>query len=43
MVQAAFNLGARGYEVKIRAATDLLAAIEAVLDGGQFVSRGLIG
>jgi DNA-binding NarL/FixJ family response regulator len=41
-VQAALNLGAWGYVVKTRAASDLLAAIEAVLDGRQFVSSGLI-
>ena len=37
-VQAALNLGAWGYVVKTRAASDLLVAIEAVLDGRQFVS-----
>src|ERR1700675_3276237 len=41
-VQAALSLGAWGYVAKARAARDLLAAIEAVLEGRQFVSRGLI-
>jgi DNA-binding NarL/FixJ family response regulator len=40
-VQEALNLGARGYVVKTRVAIDLLAAVEAVLEGRQFVSRGL--
>ena len=43
VVQEALNLGAGGYVVKTRAATDLLAAIEAVLEGRQFVSTGLSG
>jgi len=42
LVQASLSLGARGYVAKTRAATDLLAAVEAVLDGRQFVSSGLI-
>ena len=42
LVQEAFNLGARGYVAKTRAATDLLAAADAVLEGGRFVSSGLI-
>jgi len=41
VVQEALNLGARGYVVKGRAEIDLLAAVEAVLDGGLFVSSGL--
>ena len=41
-VQAALSLGAWGYVPKARAARDLLAAIEAVLEGRQFVSGGLI-
>jgi DNA-binding NarL/FixJ family response regulator len=41
VVQEAFNLGARGYVVKARAATDLLAAVDAVLEGRQFVSFGV--
>jgi DNA-binding NarL/FixJ family response regulator len=42
IVQAALSSGARGYVAKTRAASDLLAAIEAVLEGRQFVSSGLI-
>jgi DNA-binding NarL/FixJ family response regulator len=41
LVREALNLGARGYVAKTRAANDLLAAIEAVLEGRQFVSPGL--
>jgi len=41
MVQAAFGLGARGYVAKTKVASDLRAAIEAVLGGRQFVSPGL--
>jgi DNA-binding NarL/FixJ family response regulator len=41
VVQAALNLGARGYVLKITAASELLAAVEAVLRGDQFVSSGL--
>jgi DNA-binding NarL/FixJ family response regulator len=43
VVQEAFNLGARGYVAKTRAASDLLAAAEAVLEGRRFVSSGLTG
>ena len=43
VVQEALNLGARGYVVKARAASDLLAAVETVLEGRQFVSPGLSG
>ena len=43
VVQEAFSLGAWGYVVKVRAAIDLLAAVEAVLEGGQFISSGLSG
>jgi DNA-binding NarL/FixJ family response regulator len=42
VVTEALSFGARGYVLKIRAVTDLLAAVEAVLGGGRFVSRGLI-
>jgi DNA-binding NarL/FixJ family response regulator len=38
-VQEALSLGALGYVVKTRAGTDLLAAVEAVLTGEQYVSR----
>lgn len=41
MVEGALSLGACGYVVKIQAATDLPSALDAVLDGGQFVSTGL--
>ena len=43
IVQEALNLGARGYVLKKMAARDLLAAVEAVLEGRQFVSDGLSG
>lgn len=43
VVQEALNLGARGYVVKTRAAIDLLAAVEVVLEGRQFVSGGIVG
>jgi DNA-binding NarL/FixJ family response regulator len=38
VVQEALSLGASGYVVKTRAATELLAAVEAVLMGKHFVS-----
>jgi DNA-binding NarL/FixJ family response regulator len=40
MVQEALSLGAWGYVVKGMAGADLLAAVETVLEGGQFVSGG---
>jgi DNA-binding NarL/FixJ family response regulator len=43
VVQAGLNLGAMGWVVKTRAAIDLLAAVQAVCDGRQFVSGGLSG
>jgi DNA-binding NarL/FixJ family response regulator len=43
VVQAGLNLGARGYIHKTRAASDLLPAVEAVLEGRRFVSDGLSG
>jgi DNA-binding NarL/FixJ family response regulator len=43
VVQEGLNLGARGYVSKTRAALDLVAAVEAVLDGRRFVSAGLSG
>ena len=43
VVQEALNLGAWGYVVKTNAAIGLLAAVEAVLEGRQFVSVGLLG
>lgn len=42
VVQEALNLGARAYVLKSKIASDLQAAIAAVLEGGQFVSSGLI-
>ena len=42
IVPEALSLGASGYVLKQNVATDLLPAINAVLDGRQFVSRGLI-
>ena len=41
VVQEALNLGAWGYVVKTRVASDLLAAVDAFLEGRQFVSIGL--
>jgi DNA-binding NarL/FixJ family response regulator len=41
VVKAALKLGAWGYVVKTRAASDLLAAVNAILEGKQFVSVGL--
>jgi DNA-binding NarL/FixJ family response regulator len=38
VVQLAISLGARGYVVKNKAATDLVTAVEAVLSGIKFVS-----
>ena len=43
VVQEALALGALGYVVKAHAGTELLAAVEAVLKGRQFVSGGLSG
>jgi DNA-binding NarL/FixJ family response regulator len=42
VVQQALSLGALGYVIKAHAATELFAAVEAVLRGEQFVSRTLI-
>jgi DNA-binding NarL/FixJ family response regulator len=41
VAQEALSSGARGYVLKTRAGTDLLAAVGAVLEGRQFVSDGL--
>ena len=38
VVQEALSLGARGYVVKIKAASELLTAVEAVLMGKMFVT-----
>jgi DNA-binding NarL/FixJ family response regulator len=43
VVQEALALGALGYVVKAHAGSELLAAVEAVLHGRQFVSSGLSG
>jgi DNA-binding NarL/FixJ family response regulator len=43
VVQEALALGALGYVVKAHAGSELLAAVEAVLQGRQFVSSGLSG
>jgi DNA-binding NarL/FixJ family response regulator len=41
IVQKALSLGAHGYIQKLSAGTDLLSAIDAVLDGHRFVSRSV--
>jgi DNA-binding NarL/FixJ family response regulator len=41
VVQAAFSSGAQAYVLKSSAGIDLLAAVEAVLEGRQFVSSSL--
>jgi DNA-binding NarL/FixJ family response regulator len=43
VAQEAFSLGALGYVVKAHAGSELLAAVEAVCQGRQFVSKGLSG
>jgi DNA-binding NarL/FixJ family response regulator len=43
VVQEALSLGALGYVVKAHAGNELLAAVEAVCQGRQFVSRGISG
>jgi DNA-binding NarL/FixJ family response regulator len=42
VITAALNSGAKGYVHKGNAATDILPAVEAVLSGNRFLSRGLI-
>jgi DNA-binding response OmpR family regulator len=42
VVQEALSLGKSGYVVKGRAGGELLTAVEAVLQGKQFFSRGLV-
>jgi DNA-binding NarL/FixJ family response regulator len=37
VVEEAFSLGARGYVVKVRAGSELLAAVESVISGQRFV------
>ncbi len=41
IAEEALRLGALGYVVKAHAGTELLAAVEAVLLGKQFVGSGL--
>ena len=41
VVQEALSLGAQGYVLKTHAGSELLAAVEAVCHGRQFVSSGL--
>ncbi len=41
VVQAALELGAKGYVLKTTAGSELLLAVDAVLQGKQFVSSGL--
>jgi DNA-binding NarL/FixJ family response regulator len=43
VVREAFSLGALGYVVKAHAGSELLAAVEAVLHGKQFVSASVMG
>jgi len=43
VVREALRVGGRGYVLKARAQNDLLNAVEAVLQGKQFVSSGLAG
>ena len=40
LLNRAFELGARGYVMKMDAVPELLSAIKAVLDGDKFVSSG---
>jgi DNA-binding NarL/FixJ family response regulator len=41
VIEEAMNSGAVGYVVKAHAATELLAAVQAVRQGRKFVSNGL--
>lgn len=43
VVQEVLNLGARGYVMKAHAGSELLAAVDAVLQGDIYVSGGLEG
>jgi DNA-binding NarL/FixJ family response regulator len=43
VVQEALGLGALGYVVKADAGSELLSALETVLEGRQFISSGLLG
>ena len=42
-MQEALGFGALGYVAKTNAGIELLAAVEAVSQGGQFVGAGLAG
>jgi DNA-binding NarL/FixJ family response regulator len=41
IVQEALRLGAQGYVIKLLAGRELLAAVNSVMEGKQFVSSGL--
>jgi DNA-binding NarL/FixJ family response regulator len=41
VVQEALSVGARGYVAKARAGTELLASVEAVLEGRRCISSSL--
>ena len=41
VVQEALSMGVLGYVLKARAGTDLIAAVEAVIEGRQFLSSSL--
>ena len=41
LVREGLSLGAKGWVVKTMVASDLIAAVDAALDGEQFVSSGL--
>lgn len=43
IAQEAFSLGAGGYIVKTSAASDLLAAVETIYEGRQFISSAVLG
>ena len=43
VMQEALSLGMRDYVVKSQAQSDLLAAVDAVPEGRQFLSGGLSG
>ncbi|MGA9967433.1 MAG: response regulator transcription factor [Terriglobales bacterium] len=43
VLQAAFQLGARGYVIKSDAARELLTAVKSVIQGARYVSRALAG
>ena len=43
LVQEALSMGARGYLEKARSAGEILAAVDAVCQGKQYVSAGLSG